>query len=174
MTTPQGQTYHDWQWAQRFKALYTAQVSYLYHRRRQRFFDLADKWTKAATVLAGASMLSVLVKDHLPVLGAGISGLGLLSLVFAYSDRKQAHRELAEAFADLVGQIERTGEHDFTSEDVKSWNARQQALNAKEPPTLHTLTTICQNEVSVALGKGEAVVKVNWFKRQLSGFFSFG
>lgn len=174
MTTPDGQSYHAWQWQRRFNALYTAQVSYLYHRRRQRFFDLADKWTKAATVLAGASMLSVLVKDHLPLLGAAISGLGLLSLVFAYSDRKQSHRELAEAYADLVGLIERTGEHDFTSDDVNAWNARQQALNAKEPPTLHALTTICQNEVSAMLGKQEAVVKVNWFKRQLSGFFSFG
>lgn len=161
-------------WQRRHQVLFPARVSYVYHRRRQRFFALADQCTKAATVLLGGSMLSDFARAHSPLVGGLISGLGLLALVADYGDRKQCHRELAEAFAQLVGAIEKVGETGFTLAQVNDWHGQLQALNAKEPPALHTLTTICQNEVAIASGNRDSAVPVPWYKRQLASFVSFG
>ena len=95
-------------WSRRSVALYKAMVAYRYHRRRQRFFDLLDKWTKAFTVIAGASLLADSIKRNVPLIAMTISGFGLLSLVFAYGDRKQSHKELSEAYALLASKIEGT------------------------------------------------------------------
>ncbi len=157
-------------WNKRDTHLHTARVSTLYHRKRERFFDLLDKCTKAATVLAGASLLSELVKDHLPFVAACISGAGLLSLVFGYSDRKQRHRELAESFALLCAEIEEAGEKSFTEAQLDVWAARIWSINAKEPPTLRSLAIICQNEISIADGHPAAVVPVSWYRRAVADF----
>jgi hypothetical protein len=150
----------NYHWKSRHELLFTAQVSYIYHRRRQRFFDLLDKGTKAATVLAGASLLGTAIKDYLPWAALLISGLGLLSLVFGYGDRKQAHKELAESFATLVGSVRRAGEARFTEEQLNTWRAELQQLDAKEPPALRALVTLCQNEVSQAMGNS---AHKDWF-----------
>lgn len=160
-------------WDARHELLFTAQVSYIYHRRRQRFFDLLDKGTKAATVLAGASLLGAAIKDYLPLAAALISGLGLLSLVFGYGDRKQAHKELAESFSTLISAIRKAGEATFTEEQLNTWRSDLQQLNAKEPPALHALVTICQNEVAHAMGHKSSVVKLPWLQRNLADWFSF-
>ena len=70
----------DTVWQQRCGLLYKAWVQVRYHRRRQRFFDLADKGTKAATLVLGASLFG----KHLASLNwvaTGISALGLMALV---------------------------------------------------------------------------------------------
>ena len=66
------------QWNMRHELLFTTQVSYVYHRKRQRFYDLLDKGTKAITVLAGASLFGATIHQYLPLAAAVISGLGLL------------------------------------------------------------------------------------------------
>jgi hypothetical protein len=163
-----------YQWRLRHELLFTVKVSYIYHRRRQRFFDLLDKGTKAVTVLAGGSLLAATIKEFLPLLAAVISGFGLLSLVFGYGDRKQAHKELAEAFSQLTAQIHKAGETTFTYEQVRSWQADLQQLNAKEPPSLHALVTICQNEVANAMGASANIVKLPWHQRCFASWVSFG
>lgn len=161
-------------WHRRCVLLFTAAVSYTYHRKRQRFFDLLDKLTKALTVLAGASLLGALVKDHLPAIGAAISALGLLSLVFGYGDRKQAHKEMAESFMLLRAQVEAAGQRGFTEQQLSGWEADLQRLNAKEPPTLYALVTLCQNEQAVASGHPEDVHPLPWHQRMLASWVSFG
>lgn len=161
-------------WHRRCVLVFTTAVSYSYHRKRQRFFDLLDKLTKASTVLAGASLLGTMVKDHLPALGAAISSLGLLSLVFGYGDRKQAHKEMAEAFLSLRAQVEAAGPRGFTEQQLSGWEAELQRLNAKEPPTLYALVTLCQNEQAVASGHPEDVHRLPWHQRMLASWFSFG
>ncbi|WP_278653139.1 hypothetical protein, partial [Pandoraea pnomenusa] len=90
-------------WEQRCSMLFKAWVQLRYHRRRQRFFDLVDKTSKAATLLFGALLFGQYLR-FLPWLATGISALGLMALVFGYGDRKQQHKELAEQSARLVGE----------------------------------------------------------------------
>lgn len=160
-------------WARRHALLHTALVSYRYHRKRQRFFDLADKTTKAATVLGGATLLSEFVKAHLPVAAAVIAGLGLLSLVFGYGDRKQAHKELGEAFMAFAADIESAGQTTFTQQQLAAWEAALMRLNGREPPALHALVTVCENEQAVAAGHPELARPLPWHQRMLADWVSF-
>nr|WP_295782188.1 hypothetical protein [Rhodoferax sp.] len=160
-----------WIWEKRCAALHLAYVTYRYHRRRQRFFDLLDKGTKSATVLLGASLLGQSIKDHLPLVASAISGLGLFALVFGYSDRKQAHKELAEMAIKLAGDIERTVVGEITETAVGRWALEQSAINAKEPPPLKTLVIICEHEQALSVGQKDHVPQPNWMRRFVADFF---
>jgi hypothetical protein len=156
--------FHD-AWDRRCAAHYRAMVSLRYHRKRQRFFDLLDKWTKALTVLAGASLLAEPIRQAVPVVAVAISGAGLLSLAFGYGDRKQAHKELADSFAFCAAAIEGTPGSALSASLVAEWESEVAALCAKEPPQLHTLVTICEREQSVANGHPEHIAAPPWPKR---------
>ena len=126
-------------WAARCGVLYQAWVQLRYHRARQRFFDLVDKATKAATVLLGATLFGQALKDHLPFVAGAISALGLLALVYGYSDRKQLHKELSENAAELISDIEKLSAGALTPEMVAGWRAAYARLCAKAPPPLKVL-----------------------------------
>lgn len=154
-------------WAQRCATLYNVWVQVRYHRRRQRFFDLADKLTKSLTVVLGASLMGDALKQYLPVVASAIASLGLLALVFGYGDRKQLHKELAEQAAALVVAIEQVSPYELTAERAAAWGADYARLCAKAPPPLKTLSLICEREQSVADGHpahvAQPFVVARWF-----------
>jgi hypothetical protein len=156
----------------RHEAIYLAKLGFLYNRKRERFFDLCDKTTKSATVLLGASLLASYIKDVAPIVGAVVSAIGLLALVFGYTDRKQRHKELAEGYAELLAKVEAAGET-CTLEHLSQWHSELQKLNAKEPPTLGTLVVLCQNEIAIAEGKRESVVPVSAYKQLFANWRDF-
>lgn len=160
-------------WQRRHAVVFNLAVSFNYHRKRQRFFDLLDKGTKATTVLVGASLFGEQVKQVLPLAAALVSSLGLLSLVFGYGDRKQAHKELGEAFMQLQAQIDLVGPATFTEAQLTAWEAELARINSREPPNLRALVTICQNEQAVAMGHKEFVHPLAWHKRMLASWVSF-
>lgn len=145
------------------EAVYMSKLGFLYHRKRERFFDLCDKLTKSLTVLLGASLLATYIREYVPFVGVTVSGIGLLALVFGYSDRKQKHKELAEAYAVLQSTIASLGSK-YEESDLNKWHNELQQLNAKEPPTLGTLVVLCQNEIAIAEGKNASIVKINPYK----------
>ena len=97
----------DSMWAQRCATLSRAWVQVRYHRRRQRFFDLADKFTKSITVVLGASLMGKYFVDWLPWLATAITSAGLLALVFGYSERKQLHLFAAMDGSSYLIQLHR-------------------------------------------------------------------
>jgi hypothetical protein len=119
-------------------------------------------------VLVGASLLGEAVKAHLPLAAAAVSGLGLVSLVFGLGDRKQAHKEIAESFMHLQAKVDDVGPTAFTAEMLDQWDAEASRLDAREPPSLRTLVTMCQNEQAIALGHPESVYPLPWHKRALA------
>jgi hypothetical protein len=142
----------DANWVERCNTLFNAWVQVRYHKRRQRFFDLADKITKSLTVLVSASLIGLWLKECVPYMAAGISFLGLLALIFGYGDRKQQHKELGEAAANLIADIEAIPATNLDAEKVASFKSRYANLCAKAPPPLKTLTVICEHEQSVVNG----------------------
>lgn len=160
-------------WARRHQVLYMTRVSFSYHRKRQRFYDLLGKGTQAMTVLLGASLLGEQVKAYLPLLASAISGLGLLALVFGYGDRKQTHKELAESYAALQASVEEAGQHSFMLAQLDAWDAALSRLNGKEPPTLYILTLLCEYEQCLAAGQPSHIALPAWHKRMLAHWFSF-
>lgn len=162
---------YDAAWKGRCAALNVALVTLRYHRRRQRFFDLLDKSTKAATVILGASLLGQQMKTVLPLVASAISCLGLMALVFGYGDRKQAHKELAEQAALLAAKVEELPVAQLDDAAVRGWQAELSRLNAKEPPALRTLVEICEWEEACREGHKNHVPRPFWFRRLVADFF---
>lgn len=164
----------QWQflWQSRCDVLHKANVTARYHRKRQRFFDLVDKGTKAATVLLGASLLGPAVQSHLPWVAAAISGLGLLALVYGYADRKQSHKELGEAVLMLVAKIEEVPSAGLTVDLAAQWQAEHSRLTAREPPALKTLVILCEHEQSVQSGHAGHIPLPRWHKRVLANWLA--
>lgn len=150
--------------------MHKAYVSFRYHRKRQRFFDLLDKLTKAFTVLLGATLIGESLKFDVPLFASGISLLGLLSLVFGYGDRKQAHKELAETAMLLAGEIEEATARALSDQLAGKWEASLAKLNAKEPPALKTLVIICEHEQAVSTGHPDHIRLPGWWRRFISDF----
>lgn len=157
----------DTVWKQRCSLLYKAWVQVRYHRRRQRFFDLTDKGTKAATLVLGASLFGKQLQS-LNWVATGISALGLMALVFGYGDRKQLHKELAEQAAGLAALIEEVPARDISVEIVARWSAEYARFCAKAPPPLKTLTLLCEREQSVLDGHTDHVAHQTFWRRWLS------
>jgi len=154
-------------WQQRCALLYKAWVQVRYHRRRQRFFDLVDKGSKAVTLVLGASLFG----KHLASLNwvaTGISAVGLMALVFGYGDRKQLHKELAEQAAGLAAVIEERPAPCLSVEDVAAWAGQYARFCAKAPPPLKTLTMLCEREQSAAEGHDKHVKKPAFWRQWLS------
>jgi hypothetical protein len=157
-------------WNQRCDVKHKAWVQVRYHRRRQRFFDLADKLTKSLTILLGASLLGHTVQEHLPLIASAISALGLLALVFGYGDRKQMHKELAEQDAALVASIESVPAGELTPAKTAQWSAEYLRICMKAPPPLKTLTLICEREQSTADGHPDHIANPHWSRRAFAHF----
>lgn len=157
-------------WHQRHVTLTRAWVQVRYQRRRQRFFDLLDKFTKSVTVVLGASLMGQFFKDFMPWLATAITCLGLLSLVFGYSDRKQLHKELAEQAAKLVADIESSTVAQLSFERTASWAAEYARLVAKAPPPLKSLSLICEREQAASEGQPDHVPRVAFVKRLVASF----
>ena len=161
-----------WQtlWTRRCAALHQAYVSYRYHRRRERFFDLVDKISNAVTVLLAASLLGKALEDGLPVVASVISALGLMNLVFGYGDRKQLHKAPAEQAMQAIGRIEALTSEALTEAQVGAMEAGLAQLNAQEPPQLKTLVMLCEREQATAMGHPDHVPLPPWYKRLLADF----
>lgn len=143
-----------------------------YNRKRQRFWDLLDKGTKAITILCGGAVFGQFLGKHYYWWGAAVAGLGLMSLVYGFSDRKQAHKELAEASIQLMGRIEEKP-HAWTEELVAQWRKESSLIQAKEPPCLTSLVWVCEYEQAMAIGRTD-VPAVPWFRRLTAQWLNGG
>lgn len=141
----------DHAWNKRESALYRAELSALYHQKRERFFELLDKLGKAIAIFGGSAALwKIGDPDLVAQIAALITMSSALSLVFSFSDRSKRHAELARSFREVAGDI--LGTSDFSIRDAKAseWMGKVCSLEAKEPPALSALVVMCQNELAVA------------------------
>ncbi|WP_143476312.1 hypothetical protein [Pseudacidovorax sp. RU35E] len=152
MEPVEAKTAADSDWDKRCDILYKSWVQVRYHRKRQRFFDLVDRATKALTLVLGASLFGPYVGKSVSWIGTAISAIGLMALVFSYGDRKQLHKEMAERAAGIVRSIESVPAGQLTAANTATWAADFAELVSKAPPPLKTLTMMCEREQSTADG----------------------
>jgi hypothetical protein len=158
-------------WNRRHSTVYRMELSSCYHRKRERFFDIADKLTKAIAIVGGSvAFANVANASALAIAGITVALTSTLALVFGFADRAKRHSELARNFHQLEAEIVRRGERDFTEEDLNSWDERVRLLEASEPPALDALVVVCQNEIAVAQGQKDKVVPLPPYVRVLAHF----
>jgi len=160
----------DHAWTKRVDALYRAELSALYHQKRERFFELIDKLGKAIAIFGGSAALwKIGEPDLVAYFAALITASSALSLVFSFSDRSKRHAELARSFREIISDI--LGTTDFSISDTKAseWMGKVCALEAKEPPSLSALVVMCQNELAIA--RQATVYPQSFYVRCLAHFF---
>ena len=157
----------EWEriWGRRCELLNWAGITYRYHRKRQRFFDVADKLTQAAAVGGGVAVAGRTLPDSLPAVGGFIAFTGLLALVYGYGDKRQCHKELAEQAVELSGEINGCPVRSLTEEKVCEWERKRADIDLREPPGLKTLILKCEYEQAVAEGHTSHVAPVPWWRQ---------
>ena len=157
----------DFLWDERLYVQYRAELSTLYHRKRERFFALCDRSSKAASLIAGTAAFSSLLPsaEAKAWAGAVVAAATMPGLVMAWNDRARLHGELAQKFLAVEAEIVAKGKRDFTESDLNTWLAKLLAIEASEPPTLGGLTAVCHNQLATSNGNPESIVKISGLKR---------
>lgn len=157
----------DFLWNERLYVQYRAELSTLYHRKRERFFALCDRCSKAASLIAGTAAFSSLLPsaDAKAWAGVVVAAATMPGLVMAWNDRARLHGELAQKFLAVEAEIVSKGKRDFTEADLNTWLAKLLAIEAGEPPTLGGLVAVCHNQLATSNGNPESVVRISRIKR---------
>lgn len=133
--------------------LWNVRLSALYHLKRERFLDGADKLSKAVSALGGAAAFSQIKNNAdfgLWVIGF-ITLVSTLSLVYGPTAKARKHAELARDFRRLESQILALGD-DLTVAQIAKFESERVSLEASEPASLGSLVTQCHNELCEAFG----------------------
>jgi hypothetical protein len=159
--------YQDWLWNERLFVQYRAELSTLYHRKRERFFALCDRCSKALSLIAGTAAFSSLLPtaEAKAMAGLVVALATLPGLVMAWGDKARLHADLAQKFIAIEAEIVAAGKSNFTEDQLNTWLAKILAIEAAEPPTLGGLTAVCHNQLSIANGHLDKVVKLSWIER---------
>ncbi len=161
------------QWKRRSDLMYQTELSSLYHRKRERFFDLCDRFAKAVAIIGGSAAISRVADGPvLMVIAALIAATSAFSLVFSFSERARKHSELAREFCELGAKIAREGETDFSEKHLAEWDAAIRMLEAAEPATLGALVLLCQNQLAGSR-MGATTYPLVWFKRFTADFIDW-
>lgn len=154
----------DYLWKTRFDILYQVRLSALYHKKRESFYDLCDKLTKLAVIIGGSAVVAN--TDYTAEIGIAVAIAGALSLVFDYGVKARNHAQLAHDYGLIEVAVEKTGERDFTENDLNQWRGNLTSLESKEPPTLTNLVKVCESELFTALG--QKAQPLPWHKKALA------
>lgn len=158
-------TEKDYLWGRRDNIVYHTTLSAMYHRRRERFFALADRWDKVITLVLGASaFVKLLGDDTVAWLGIPFGILAASSLIFDFSERARVHSQLAAAFKGLEADVEAKGERDFDEADLNVWAARLRRIEVEEPATYNMVVRLCQNDMARACGQRSDVTKIGFLQ----------
>jgi hypothetical protein len=166
---------HAYFWKLRHALLERIEISVRYHQKRERFFELFDKWVKVIAIIGGSvAFASLALSDGMRKTVAALIALSsTLALVFGFTDRTKKHAELARKFRELEAKITSKGERGYQESDFGVWEGERGLLEATEPPALNALVTICQNEIFVANGQREKIVHIPLYQKIFSQFLSF-
>jgi hypothetical protein len=152
--------------------LWNIRISALYHLKRERFLDGADKVSKAVSALGGAAAFSQLKSN--PDFGLWVVGFitlaSTLSLVYGTSTKARKHAELARDFKRLEADVLAVGDI-ISASDLAKFESKRVSLEASEPASLGALVTQCHNELCEAYGCRSEITPLPWSHRVFKNIF---
>ena len=162
----------DYLWEKRHQIVFRAELSALYHQKRERFFELCDKLGKAFAVIGSSAAIWKISDTRIvEIIAAAIAISSTLSLVFGFSDKSKRHADLSRKYKSILAEIAGAGERDFDEDHIKQWERQVRLVEVDEPPTLATLARLCQYELALSAGKEKTVRQVTWHEKLLMHFF---
>lgn len=175
MTDESDSSDDDFLWGERQYVEYRVELSIRYHRKRERFFALCDRWSKAVSLIAGTAAFSTLLPDARDKSIAGLFvAIGAMpALVLSWSDKARLHADLAQKFLTLNAEIVRVGKRKFTEDQLNEWHAKVLGIEASEPPTLSVLEAICHNDIVDSFGEPEKKINLTRSQKFFMHIFDF-
>lgn len=144
----------EYRWSMRSAVVYRAQMSALYHRDREAFFERLDRASKMLALLAsGAALADVLGPEQRKLLLVVVACSSAGSIAFSWGEKARLHADLASRWTMLEAEIERVGPHDFSDQNLSAWKSRRAEIEASEPPHSEALIQKIQNRLAAARGK---------------------
>ncbi|MCC7596744.1 hypothetical protein IGS61_04555 [Janthinobacterium sp. FW305-129] len=143
------------------------QLSVLYHRKRERFYSLLDRWGKAGSLIAGTAAFSSLLvtADSKAIAGLMVALATMPGLVFAWNDKARIHAELAQKFALIEAEVIADGWDNLTSKKFDLWLSRIMTIESTEPLIMFNLLTLCENQIAMLkLDPAETAELSTWQK----------
>ena len=161
----------DYLWKSRSDLMHRLEVSVRYHRKRESYFDMLDRWTKAIAIVGGSAALADIGgRETVRWAAAIIATTSTAALVFGFSEKARLHNDLAAQFGVLESSIARRGERGFLENDLNTWNSELRMIETREPPILSTLARICEEENYRARGHS-TTDKVPAYRRWFAQLF---
>ncbi len=161
-------------WTLRDDTIQHIQVSALYHRKRERFFDFWDRFSKATTIVVGsAAMLRVVGENSMAWIGAAAVIPTTFALVFGFGEKSRRHGELAARFKGVEAAIARIGDFAFQEADINRWRAEVCEIEATEPRALSALVRICERQIFEQRGQGDLAAPLTRWQRLWAHFWDF-
>lgn len=153
--------------------MYRAELSGLYHRKRERFLALCDRCGKAIALVAGTAAFSAILStpEMKSLAGLVVAGATLPGLILAWADKARLHSELAQKYIMIQAEIVGTPGDDLTERKICDWDARLRQIEAAEPPTLTALVRLCQNQLAIAAGQNDRHFGLTRFERLFAQVF---
>lgn len=143
-----------------------------YHKARQNFFDLLDKFTNFISILFGSSSVFVLSQQNTVLamyLGLSLAVISALALVFGFSTKARDHFDFAKQFTE---QERRLIKGPLSDELLNSVEDEIRSIESNEPNVLRTLNDLCWNDEAEAQGvPKEELIDVPWHRCLFRHFF---
>lgn len=125
----------------------------LYQQARQRIHELREGLVKAASLAAGSVALANVSTPTVVQWAAAVITVGTsASLVFGWGAKARDASRRAADWALLERDIEAAGERRFCEEQIDSWVARCNEIEAGEPAQNTILFARCSIQAAKALG----------------------
>lgn len=160
----------------RWSVIWRLMVSALYHQKRERFLDGADRLAQTISVLAGAAafgqILQTGAQNQVSIPAAIVAIVGTCSLCYGPSAKARKHNDLARRFKALHADVLNCQE-DFSEAIAKRFEAQILLIEAEEPAALGALVRQCENELSTAIGRSQDVRPISLWQRCFANIFDF-
>lgn len=165
------QEWTDSAWAKRHDIIYLAQMNRLYHQKRERFFAILDRSSKALALIAGTSAASALIPtpEAKAFLGLTVAAVTLPNLVFGWSDKARLHAELSADYVKIEADLIAAGI--LSLQELNEFEAKAVRIGVKEPAALSALVRMCQNELAVSVDSKAHIFPLKWYEKLLVHVF---
>ena len=155
--------------------LFGVRRSIRYHLRRERFLDGAHNLGALVTAISGSAAVASLLGRLDPALVTAAVTVtavaGAAELVFRTAKTARLHNELAREFIALEKELVLAGEG-LPEPRLHELQASRLDIEAREPPPLRVLDTLCHNELLRAMGyPPEQQVRVGFWQRAFAQLF---